>query len=102
MSRQVDEMTTASRSANEEIPQIVQRAVAAADNRGAPRTKTEQPVTVTQNNSSRPAVLKDVSSSGARLNQPSSGKVDLTLPGQMGQVKAKTAWSNETGIRCRI
>ena len=53
-------------------------------------------MTVTQNNASRPAILKDVSSSGARLNQPSSGKVDLTLPGQMGQVKAKTAWSNET------
>lgn len=96
MSRQVDEMTTASRSANEDIPKIVQRAVAAADNRNVPRTKTEQPVTVTQNNASRPAVLKDVSSSGARLNQPSSGKVDLTLPDQMGQVKAKTAWSNET------
>ncbi len=96
MSRQVDEMTTASRSANEEIPKIVQRAVAAADNRNAPRTKTDQPVTVTQNNASRPAVLKDVSTSGARLNQPSSGKVNLTLPGQMGQVTAKTAWSNET------
>ncbi len=96
MARQVDDMTSASRSANEEIPEIVQRAVAAADNRGAPRTKTDQAVTVTQNNASRQAVLKDVSTSGARLDQPSRGRFNVTLPDHMGTVNAQTAWSSDT------
>lgn len=88
ISDRVGEMADTSREASQAIPEIVQRAVAAADNRQAPRTDVAH------------AVVRDISTSGARIGRKSEGEFDVELPGNAGTVRARTAWSNdkESGV----
>jgi hypothetical protein len=95
ISRQVENMTTVSRKANTSIPEIVQRAVIAADNRKAPRSDITDQVVVRSESGDTIAPLRNVSLTGARVGRQLAGDVEVTLPNGLGQVSAKTAWSNE-------
>ena len=64
------------------------KAVAAADNRGAPRTPIRQPVKVTADGQVGTTLIKDLSTSGARLARPASGHVEVDLPDNLGTVGA--------------
>ena len=92
----VQKMALASRTANQEIPKIVQRAVAAADSRKAPRSQLDQNVMVKGAGDPAYTRMTDVSQTGARISRPTKGDFEVELPGHKGPVKARTAWSSDT------
>lgn len=96
ITEEVAKMAEVSRDANQAIPQIVQRAVAAADNRRENRVESNASVILSTGQMSEPVTLKDVSGHGARISKPSEGRIKIELPNGMGAVEGKTAWSSET------
>ena len=101
IAKRVSNMAQTSRDASKSIPQIVQRAVAAADNRKAPRQELNTPARIVGAGEPSSTLIKDVSASGARVSRPTEGSFELDLPGRLGKVSAETAWSNEreSGVR---
>lgn len=97
----VSNMAQTSRDASKSIPQIVQRAVAAADNRKEPRQDIYSPAQIVGDGAPISTIIKDVSKSGARVGRATEGSFELDLPGHLGKVSAQTAWSNdrESGVQ---
>ncbi|MAK63107.1 MAG: hypothetical protein CMK09_19225 [Ponticaulis sp.] len=96
----VQDMASASRTANESIPKIVQKAVDAADSRKAPRSPTDQEIVVKGSGKPLQTRMTDLSQTGARVVGATGGEFEVELPGNLGQVKARTAWSSdkESGV----
>ena len=90
-----EQMAQSSRDANGAIPEIIQRAVAAADNRRDERQPAEGRAIVSSGNVHRPTEILDISEGGVRVAGHSEGDVEIELPGGSGKVKGRTAWSTE-------
>ena len=101
IANRVSSMAQTSREASKSIPEIVQRAVSAADNRGAPREKLNSPARIVGAGEPSSAVIKDVSTTGARVSRATDGEFEIDLPGRLGKVEAETAWSTatESGVK---
>ncbi len=96
ITEQVAEMAEVSREADRSIPNIIKRAVDAADNRREDRMDSDASVVLASGNVHTPTKLKDISEHGARVDVWSDGPVTMTLPDNMGEVSARTAWSSDT------
>ena len=97
ITEKVAEMAEVSREADISIPVIIKKAVEEAESRREPRLASDAAVILADESgvTQRPAQFKDLSAHGARISAKTEGKVKVRLPDGLGEVTAKTAWSND-------
>lgn len=99
-----EEMAAQSKEVSETIPQIVDKAIVAAERRGAKRVKVEQSFQVKDGDVLSPAMLSDVSLTGAHVKAHISGTaIELIVVGISSPIKAKVVWNNngQAGVQFR-
>lgn len=97
ITEKVAEMAEVSREADTSIPVIIKKAVEEAESRREPRLASDAAIVLADESGvmQRPAQFKDLSAHGARISAKTEGKVKVRLPDGLGEVTAKTAWSND-------
>ena len=104
MSGQVEEMSQKSRQASVAIPEIVERAVQAADRREHGRSNSTATAELTSNGQTKPAKLVEVSEGGFRIEGTIEGNPDqvkVRMPNSSKEASADVVWSanNQTGMQ---
>jgi len=96
----VNQMAGSAQSATQAIPEIVQKALAAADQRREPRYEAAGTATVSGAGAERRVDLLDVSSRGARISPAVPNATSLRFDATRDARETKVVWSseNESGL----